>query len=68
MKKYRFFYHYNKQAKKMSVHFKGVCHIVTNITCYAIANTKYNKRQPYLVMQGMSSSVVIANDRAIIAD
>ena len=68
MKKYRFFYHYNKQAKKMSVHYKGVCHIVKDISCYAVANTKYNKRQPYLTMQGVSSGVFIANDRAIISE
>jgi hypothetical protein len=66
--KYRFFYHYNKPVKKMSVHYRGVCYIVTNVYCHAYAHTKYNKRQPYLVMQGFSSRVTIANDTAIIAE
>ena len=32
-KQYRFFYHYYKQKKKMSVHYKGVCYVVDNVQC-----------------------------------
>lgn len=66
MKKYRFFYHYYRQKKKMSVHFKGSCIVVNNIKCEVPCETKYNKRQPYLVMQGFASSVEIKNNIAVI--
>ena len=59
MKKYRVFYHYNKQEKKMSVHFRGKCHIVNDVNCSVEVNTKWNKRQPYLVMQGFARDVMI---------
>jgi hypothetical protein len=62
MKTYRFFYHYNKQQKKMSVHFRKKCYIVKDIACFRDTFTKYNKTQPYLVMQGFCSKVVITND------
>lgn len=66
MKKYRFFYHYNKQNKKMSVHFQKQCIIVSDIVCGVPCSTKWNKTQPQLVMQGFASKVEIRNDVAFI--
>jgi hypothetical protein len=65
-KQYRFFYHYNKQLKKMTVHFKGKCLIVQDIMCEVPAQTKWNKTQPQLVLQGFCEAVEIMDDIAII--
>jgi len=41
----------------MSVHWKGLCIKTDNIDCRVPCETKWNKRQPYLTMQGFASSV-----------
>jgi len=66
MKKYRFFYHYNKQHKKMTVHFKKKCLIVDDIDCKVSCETKWNKTQPQLVMRGFATNVEIKNNKAYI--
>lgn len=59
MKKYRFFYHWNKPVKKWSVHFKGKCFLFNNFLCYiAYTETKINKRQPKRVIQGFAKEVL----------
>jgi hypothetical protein len=65
-KTYRFFYHYFKQKGKMSVHFRNTCTVVDDIKCVVPCETKWNKRQPYLVMQGHANEVVIKNNIAYI--
>lgn len=65
-KKYRFFYHYYKQKKKMSVHFRGVCTAVDDVVCVVPCGTKWNKIQPFLVMQGFAKSVVVKSGKAYI--
>lgn len=50
----------------MSVHFKKTCHVVTDIKCNVACETKYNKTQPYLVMQGFAKEVIIDKDVAYI--
>lgn len=62
--RYRFFFHYNKVAKQMSVHFRGTCYIVNNVECRVPCETKWNKRQPRLVMRGMASDVTIIKGAA----
>jgi hypothetical protein len=57
-RKYRFFYHYNKQQEKMTIHFKGKCEIVDNVICQTTCETKWNKSQPKVVMQGFTTNVV----------
>jgi len=59
MKKYRFFYHYNKPKKAMTVHFKDACYVVDNINCMVPCETKWNKTQPNLVMRGFAEKVTI---------
>lgn len=66
MKTYRFFFHYYRQKKCMSVHFRGKCNVVKNIVCSVACETKYHNRQPYLTMQGMAHDVIIDNDTATI--
>lgn len=66
MKKYRFFYHYRKSAKGMSVHYRGVCYPCKNIICQTKTETKWNKIQPQLVIQGFSSGLDLLNDTIII--
>lgn len=67
MKPKRFFYHYFRYGeKKMSVHFGGVCYNVDHVVCTVPCETKFNKRQPNLVMQGFCSNVIIQDSIAFI--
>lgn len=63
----RFFFHYNKNLKKMSIHFQKKCHIVKNINCTVPTNTRWSKRQPNIVMCGKANQIVIENDEAVIS-
>lgn len=69
-KKYRrrFFMHYNKQKKMMTVHWKGQCIPVNDITCYAPVETKWNSKQPHIVMQGWALDVLVLKERAYILE
>ena len=64
----RFFMHYNKQKKMMTVHWKGQCIAVNDITCYASVETKWNSKQPHIVMQGWALDVLIVKDRAYVLE
>lgn len=67
MKPTRFFFHYNKNNKAMTIHFKKACSIVKNIKCNVPTNTKWNiNRQPYLIVQGFARSIEIKNNLAVI--
>ena len=61
---YRFFYHYFRGKKAMSVHFKGACHVVDDIICDVPCETKWNDRQPYLVMRGWAHEVTFKDGKA----
>ena len=62
MKKYRFFFHYYKRYKCMSIHYKGTCLRANDIVCNVPIETKWNKTQPNLVMRGFAESVEIKNN------
>lgn len=66
MKKYRFFFHYYKQYKCLSLHYKKQCIRVDNVICNVPIETKWNKTQPNLVLRGFASSVEIVNNVAYI--
>jgi len=66
MKKYRFFYHYRRSDKRMSVHFKKQCIPCEDVICEVACETKRNKIQPYLVLQGFANSVEVINNKVII--
>lgn len=61
MKKYRFFFHYHKQKKQWSVHWKNKCSLcpLNSLVVQADCEGKENTRQPYAVMQGFSSCVKV---------
>lgn len=63
---YRFFYHYFKNKKAMSVHFKETCFVVKDVVCHVPCETKWKKSQPRLVMQGYAIEVVVENEKAYI--
>lgn len=58
MKKYRFFYHYNKHQSKMTVHFRGKCYIAKHIICEPESQTHYRPSQPHLVMRGWCRDIL----------
>jgi hypothetical protein len=66
MRKYRFFLHYNKSKKAMTVHFRGKCHIAKNVICEPETQTKWRTAQPMLVMQGWASLIIAGNDTILI--
>lgn len=58
MKKYRFFFHYNKPASKaagmpqISIHYRGKCHLVDNVVVNVDTRGKIRKSQPRFVICG----------------
>ena len=50
----------------MSVHYKGKCYVTDNVICKAPSETKWNKRQPNLVVRGFSSNIIINENNIII--
>ena len=66
-KRYRFFYHYFKAKKQMSVHFKGTCHVVDNVVCETSCETKWRQTQPRLVMQGFAQRMAVRGGTAYIS-
>ena len=67
-KKYRFFYHYRRSVKGMTVHFKGQCIPCKNVVCKVDSETKWNKTQPQLVMQGFAKNVRFTDNETIIIE
>lgn len=67
-RRYRFFFHYNKHKKMMSVHFRKHCILVDDVVCNTRCNTKWSKIQPHLRMEGFTTDVRIdkINNIAII--
>jgi len=63
---YRVFYHYYKQKKRMSVHFRGKCYITKNVICMVSCETKWNLTQPNLVMRGWANKITEYQDCIII--
>ena len=49
----------------MSVHFKGVCYRTNNVNCKVNTETKWNKKQPQLVIRGFAENIEV-NDNEII--
>jgi len=55
---FAFYFHYNKPASKaagkniLTVHYKGVCHLVEGIECEVSIKTRSRKTQPHCVIAG----------------
>lgn len=68
MRSLRFSLHYNKPASlsagspKLTVHFKGICHIVDHIKCLSPMESHHQVRQPRCVMRGMAREVNLVDD------
>lgn len=60
-----FFFHFNKPMSrifgkpKISVHHKGICHIVDNVSCEVPVQGRINKKQPMFVMAGKGVLTVV---------
>ena len=71
MKKYSFFYHYNKPlsratgSPKLTVHYKGVCHVVDSIECLVPTASRVRKTQPHVVIAG-KGILRLENNKAIL--
>ena len=50
----------------MSIHYRGKCVPVKEVICNTPCETKWNKTQPVLVMQGYSSNIEFVDDKVII--
>jgi hypothetical protein len=50
------------------VHFKKQCMQCKDIVCYAPTQSKWNKTQPQLVIQGFASNVELVGDIMYIFD
>lgn len=73
MKKYSFFFHYNKPASlkfgsnKLSIHFKDTCYIVDGIKCDVAIQSRNKKTQPRCVMSGKATELtLLKNDSMVI--
>ena len=71
MKKYRFWFHYNKPERRktgkpvMTVHYRDRCIMADNIECNVETETHRRKRQPYMVIRGWAESVKIRIDSTL---
>lgn len=63
----RFFYHFAKCRKEMTVHFIGSCYPCKNVICNVPCETKWDKKQPLLVMQGFCSNIEMLGDTIYIS-
>ena len=58
-KKYSFFFHYNKPASlaagcnKLTVHWRGACHLVDAVVCNVPIHSVDRARQPRCVLKGI---------------
>lgn len=59
---HRFFYHYRRSTKGMTVHYRGQCIPCKDIVCNVPTETKWNRQQPMLVIQGFAKSVEVDGD------
>ena len=50
---------YNKPNNKITVHYKGSCLLTENIEVQVPCNSKWNKQQPKLVIQGFCKNIII---------
>ena len=63
MRKYRFWYHYNKAKSReykrpiMTVHYKEKCIHTDKITCDVPTETHRRSKQPYMVVRGWTIGI-----------
>lgn len=56
--RYRFWFHYHKEASrrfgrnKLTVHYRNVCHLVDQVVCLVPVETHNRDQQPRCVLRG----------------
>jgi hypothetical protein len=65
MKK-RFFFHFRKSTGDLTLHWNKTCIPIKNVKVGVPTETKWNKQQPKVVIQGFASSVEIVDNIAYI--
>jgi hypothetical protein len=58
----RFFFHYYRAYKCMSVHWKGQCMKADDVVCSRPVETKWNKTQPQLILRGFATDVTLREE------
>lgn len=66
MKPKRFFFHFRKSTGDLTLHWKKQCIPIKDIVCNVPVETKWNKQQPLVVLQGFANNIEIINDKAVI--
>ncbi len=67
-KPHTFYFHYNKPASlkagspRMTVYFKGICHVVNSIICDVPIRSRNRKQQPRCVMAGAANEVTVNDE------
>lgn len=67
MKKFTFFFHYNKPLSQkwgrniLSVHWQGVCQFVEGLHCNVPIATRNRKTQPRCVMTGKATNIELVS-------
>ena len=69
MRKYRFWYHFNKPKSRvykhpiLTVHYKGHCIHTRKIVCDVPTETHRRMKQPYMVVRGWTEDICILEDK-----
>ena len=63
---FRFYYHWNRIHKKISVHFLGSCYLTKGLNIQVDTEAKFNNTQPLFVMRGWANHIDHNNNRTII--
>jgi len=72
MKKYRFWFHYNKPESRkagkpvMTLHYRDRCLTTNSIECEVETETHRRKRQPHMVIRGWAESVGFMTQEAAV--
>ena len=67
-RKYSFFFHYNKPASraagrnKLTLHWRGKCHLVDAINCHVPIESVDKKTQPHCILKGVALSVLLVGE------
>jgi hypothetical protein len=66
MKKRRFFFHFRKSTGELTLHWQKQCIPIKDVVCNVPLETKWNKIQPRVVLQGFAEKIEIIENKAFI--
>jgi hypothetical protein len=66
MKKRRFFFHFRKSTGELTLHWQKQCIPIKDVVCNVPLETKWNKQQPRVVLQGFAEKIEIIENKAFI--